>query len=376
MLGARHRLAALGTGVALVATLAGTTTGAPATPPNPTRAKTSRAFLIHLINGGDPIVVEKYTEQGGEIRFEKYGGWVSIPSYEVLRIVPDDSEETSETLPPPTPPGAAEAPLYVATRSGATVRASNVDARGPDVRVSTPEGSLTFHRTDLVGVLRVPAAPAPPEAWITVWGADDGSGGRVPPADAPDARRPPSLTLSDRPHLLELANGVVIQVDGFWLEAGEIRFRRLGGVVGFALNEIARLLPQETEPVRGRLPARFVRRLGPDRVEVRLPEGVKPIRLIGIDPDRERPRPRGPVGHGRSRAPRLPRVRPRALRAGRGLAGLPLPAEWTDAQRRADPRRARRAARRDEEYPLRRPVPGDPGPPVARRRTLEVIPAS
>jgi hypothetical protein len=102
---------------------------------------------------------------------------------------------------------------------------------------------------------------------------------------APEERRPPlPPTLSDRPHLLELANGVVIQVDGFWLEAGEIRFRRLGGVVGFALNEIARLLPQETEPVRGRLPARFVRQLGPDRVEVQLREGVKRVRLIGIDP--------------------------------------------------------------------------------------------
>jgi len=73
-------------------------------------------------------------------------------------------------------------------------------------------------------------------------------------------------------------------VDGFWVEAGEIRFRRLGGVVGFALNEIAKLLPQETESVRGRLPARFVRRLGPDRAEVRLQDGSRRIRLIGVDP--------------------------------------------------------------------------------------------
>jgi endonuclease YncB( thermonuclease family) len=90
--------------------------------------------------------------------------------------------------------------------------------------------------------------------------------------------------LSNRPHLLQLANGVVIQVDGFWLEAGEIRFRRLGGVVGFALGEIARLMPQEVASVRGRLPARFVRRLGPDRIEVRLRGGLKGVRLIGIEP--------------------------------------------------------------------------------------------
>jgi hypothetical protein len=134
-------------------------------------------------------------------------------------------------------------------------------------------------------VLRVPVAPAPPEAWITLWSADDGSGGGSQSVAAPEERRPPlPPTLSDRPHLLELANGVVIQVDGFWLEAGEIRFRRLGVVVGFALNEIARLLPQETEPGRGRLPARFVRQLGPDRVELRLREGVKRVRLIGVDP--------------------------------------------------------------------------------------------
>jgi len=279
---ARPRLVALGTGIALAAAT-GLAAGAPATTGGTTVPKVPRAYLIHLIDGGDPIVVQKYVEQDGAIRFEKYGGWVSIPSYEVLRIVPDDTEETSETLPPPTPPGAPEAPLYVATRSGATVRASNVGAAGPDVRVSTPEGSLTFHRTDLVGVLRVPVPPSAPEAWITLWGSEDGSGGAGPPVSDGRPQTPPPA-LSNRPHLLELANGVVIQVDGFWVEAGEIRFRRLGGVVGFALSEVARLLPQETEPVRGRLPARFVRRLGPDRVEVRLREGVKHVRLIGIDP--------------------------------------------------------------------------------------------
>ena len=104
-----------------------------------------------------------------------------------------------------------------------------------------------------------------------------------PPGRAPNQQAPPP-TLSDRPHLLQLASGVVIQVDGFWLEAGEIRFRRLGGVVGFALGEIARLLPQEAEPVRGRLAVRFVRRLGPDRVEVRLRQELRRVRLIGVEP--------------------------------------------------------------------------------------------
>jgi hypothetical protein len=283
----RH-LAALGTGVALIAALAGPAAAAPATAPEPARAVKPRAFLIHLIDGGDPIVVQKYAEEGGQIRFEKFGGWVGIPRYEVLRIVPDESEETEAMLPPAvtTAGDGASAPLYVATRSGATVRASTVGTTGSEVRLGTPEGSLTFHRADLVGVLRVPAAPAAPEAWITLWGSDGGSAGLGQPGPGPESRpsHGPPPTLSERPHLLQLASGGVVQVDGFWLEAGEIRFRRLGGVVGFALGEIARLLPQEVEPTRGRLAARFLRQLGPDRMEVRVGQSLQRVRLIGVEP--------------------------------------------------------------------------------------------
>jgi hypothetical protein len=284
MLRARRRLAAIGTGVVLATMLGGPAFGAPDATPERGRPKGPRAYLIHLIDGGDPIVVDKYIEQDGQVRFEKYGGWVAIPRYEVLRIVPDESEDAELALPPPAAGASQNAPLYVATRGGATVRATDVDAKGSEVRVSTPEGSLTFNRADLVGVLRVPAAPAPPEAWITLWGADGSPGpGSPAPGPGPDAPgRPPAL--SDRPHLLQLASGVVIQVDRFWLEAGEIRFRRLGGIVGFALGEVARLLPQEIAPVRGRLAVRFVRRLGDDRVEVRVREDLRRVRLIGIAP--------------------------------------------------------------------------------------------
>jgi hypothetical protein len=276
-------LAAIGTSAMLAATLGGPALGAPAATATHGRPKEPRAYLIHLIDGGDPIVVQKYTEEDGQIRFEKYGGWVAIPSYEVLRIVPDESDDAAGTLPPPSPADGSGEPLYVATRGGANVRATSVGAKGPDVQVSTPEGSLTLHRADLVGVLRVPAAPALPEAWITLWGADDGSGSGGQVTAARPGQEAPPPTLSDRPHLLQLSSGVVIQVDGFWLEAGEIRFRRFGGVVGFALSEIARLLPQEIEPARGRLAARFVRRLAPDRVEVRLREGLRRVRLIGVE---------------------------------------------------------------------------------------------
>ncbi len=300
---ATRRLAAIGTGFALAATLGGSAAAAPATAPERARAAKPRAYLIHLIDGGDPIVVQKYTEEDGQIRFEKYGGVVAIPSYEVLRIVPDNSEDAVGTLPAPTrveTPDAAS--LYVATRSGATMRATSVGETGSEVRVSTAEGSLTFHRTDLVGVLRIPAAPAAPEAWITLWGFEDGSGAAAQPTAGSDTRlSAPPPTLTDRPHLLQLANGVVVQVEGFWVEGGEIRFQRLGGVVGFALSEIARFLPQEVEPIGGRLAARFVRRLAPDRLEVRVGQGVQRIRLVGVEPvtgDRALEDPWASLDHG------------------------------------------------------------------------------
>jgi hypothetical protein len=282
---ARRRLAAIGTVGVLALTWQPVVAAPPASSQAPRAAK-PRAFLIHLLDGADPIVVDKYVEEGGEVRFEKYGGWVGIPRYEVLRIVPDESEELTAT------PAAGDGPvedtgetaLYVTTRSGASVRASTVGTAGSEVRVTTPEGSLTFHRGDLVGVLRVPAPPAPPEAWITLWGVDDGGARPGRSGAGPDPGEGPPQALTDRPHLLQLASGVVIQVDGFWLEAGEIRFRRLGGVVGFALGEIARLLPQEVGPFRGRLPVRFVRRLAPDQVEVRLRDGgLRRVRLIGVE---------------------------------------------------------------------------------------------
>jgi endonuclease YncB( thermonuclease family) len=288
MLRVRRRLVTLGSGVALVTALGGPA-GA-ASPPSPARGRPAapRAYLIYLIDGGDPIVVQKYTEQDGQIRFEKFGGWVSIASYEVSRIVPDQSDDAEDaTLPPPTG-DASGTTVYVTTRSGANLRGTNVGAAptsSSEVRVKTAEGSLTLQRADVVGVLRVPAAPAAPEAWITLGGEADGPpAGDSPVPSRPENPRASLAPLSDRPHLLQLANGVVMQVDGFWLEAGEIRFRRLGGVVGFALGEIARLLPQEVASVRGRLPARFIRRLGPDRVEVRLRGALKGVRLIGIAP--------------------------------------------------------------------------------------------
>jgi hypothetical protein len=75
-----------------------------------------------------------------------------------------------------------------------------------------------------------------------------------------------------------------MRVEGFWVEEGEFRFRRLGGIVGIALNEVARLFPEEIAPVRGRTPVRFARRLAPDLLEVRVRSGYHRVRLAGVEP--------------------------------------------------------------------------------------------
>jgi hypothetical protein len=279
-------------------------TAARASGPAAPGAGSPRAYLIYLINAAEPMVVKHYVEEGDEIRFEKYGGWVGIPRYEVLRIVPDEPAAPPPAQPPPAvqplpaaqalPAAGADARLSVTTRSGSSFRATAVTEEGTRVRMRTREGSLTMPRTDLVGVLRVPATPAAPEAWLWLatsheapapWvGAhEDRPATAGAPAHGPavDLPFPP---LSDRPHLLELAGGEVIQIDGFWIEDGQIRFRRLGGVVGFALGEVSRLLPQDLAPTGGRVPVQLVRRLGPDRLEARIGRALERIRLIGVEP--------------------------------------------------------------------------------------------
>jgi hypothetical protein len=282
----RRRTGALAAALALLLLVV---RGALAAPPGGPAPPGPGGYLIYLLDGVEPLVVKRYVEEADQIRFEKYGGWVGIPRYEVLRIVPDEPEPVTAALPPAVT--GADPPLYVATRRGATLRARAVGLDGAHLQVRTSEGSITVSRADIVGVLRIPEAPAAPEAWISLVGANgvggSGVGGGREPGDG--ARGRPGATapvspLSHRPHLLQLAGGVVIQIDGFWIEDGEIRFRRLGGVVGFALSEVARLLPQELPAVAGRLPVQFVRRLGIDRFEARAGRAAQRVRLIGVDP--------------------------------------------------------------------------------------------
>jgi hypothetical protein len=285
----------------------------PRRPANP--APAPRGYLLHLIDGADPIVVKRYVEDGDQIRFEKFGGWVSIPRYEVLKIVPD-LPETSATValppvlpePPPGAPGpgrqaAATDQIYLTTRDGASLQALAVSAEGERLRVQVPDGSFTLARTDVVGIVRIPRSPASyPEAWLTVL-ASEATGGLagspsepVQGGDATGARSPttapgpgspgapPVMARSEGPHLLRMANGQLLRIEGFWVEGREIRFRRLGGMVGIALDEVARLIPEDLAPVNGRTPVRYGGRLGPDLAEVRVRSGSQRVRLIGVEP--------------------------------------------------------------------------------------------
>src|SRR4029453_11686518 len=148
MLRVRQQLATVRFGVALMMALGGPA-GA-ASPPSPARGRPTqpRAYLIYLIDGGDPIVVQKYTEQDGQIRLEKFGGGGSIASYEVRRIVPDEPDDAEDAIPPPATADGPEATVYVTPRSGANVRGTSVGGAptSSELRVRTPEGSLTLQR--------------------------------------------------------------------------------------------------------------------------------------------------------------------------------------------------------------------------------------
>jgi hypothetical protein len=270
-----------------------------ATPPVTTQPATvappHRLFLIYLIDGGDPIVVSRYVEEDGQILFQKYGGWVRIPTFEILKIVPDEPDPADRTINLPTSLPAAEtagAPLrpepelYLTMRGGGNLRVAAFKPEGDQVRVSVGNGAFTVPRSEIMSVVRVPPEGDVPEAWLSILvteGNDPAGGpassGLLPPV--PDPRLP--YQTSDRPHYLRLANGQLMRVDGFWVEDGEVRFRRLGGIVGIALNEVARLFPEELAPVRGRTPVRFVRRVAPGLLEVSVRSGYHHVRLVGVE---------------------------------------------------------------------------------------------
>jgi len=252
-----------------------------------------RGFLIYLIDGGDPIVVSRYLEEHGQIVFEKYGGAVRIPTYEVLRIVPDTAHPADRTANlPPAPvradtggaPLQPESDLYVTMRGGNDLQVASLTPEGDRVRVAVSNGSFTVPRSEIVSVVRVPPGSEIPEAWLSVLvtdAEDRAATGAAPLPATPDPRVP--YQSSDRPHFLRLANGQLMRVEGFWVEDGEFRFRRFGGIIGVAVNEVMRLFPEEIAPVRGRTPVRYVQRVEPDLLEVSVRSGHRRVRLVGIE---------------------------------------------------------------------------------------------
>jgi hypothetical protein len=267
--------------------------------------------------------VKRYIEEGDQIRFEKFGGWVGIPKSEVLKIVPDlPDTQSAGALPPapPEPPEGAPTPgaptpnpadqdrLYLTTRGGASLEALSVVAEGDRLRVRVDDGSFTLARTDVVGIVRIPRVAGQPEAWLTVLASEAAGQAEVGPAsgaksaEAPGApstsgangrptgsprdpgpTAPPAMARGEGRHLLRLANGQVFRVEGFWIEGKEIRFQRLGGMVGLALDEVARLIPEDLASVNGRTPVRYRSQLGPDLLEVEVRSGPQRVRLIGIE---------------------------------------------------------------------------------------------
>ena len=297
---------------------AASSTSSAATAAAESPADAPRPFLIYLKDGSEPILVERYVEDNGEVRFQKYGGWVGIPTSEILKIVPDEpAPETAAALPSGTPeigpaPGNAPSELYLTLRSGGNLKVTAVVPEGERVRVSVPDGSFTVPRADMVGLVRLPAGPETPEAWISIVltgrpgdapthvetaSAPDGTATRdaaptpaggprpltAPPAlEAPGPRLP--YERSDRPHFVRLQNGQLMRLDGFWVEDGQLRFQRFGGVIGVAIAEVMRLIPEEIAPVPGRTQVRFTRQVGPDLFEVAVKSGAQGVRLLGIAP--------------------------------------------------------------------------------------------
>jgi micrococcal nuclease len=253
-----------------------------------------RGFLIYLIDGGEPIVVSRYVEEHGQIVFDKYGGSVRIPTYEIFKIVPDTAHPADRTANLPSAPVLAdtggaplqpESDLYVTMRGGNDLRVASLTPEGDRVRVAVSNGSFTVPRSEIVSVVRVPPDSEVPEAWLSVVvtdAEDRAATGAAPLPGAPDPRVP--YQSSDRPHFLRLANGQLMRVEGFWVEDGEFRFRRFGGIIGVAMNEVMRLFPEEIAPVRGRTPVRFVQRVESDLLEVSVRSGHRRVRLVGVEP--------------------------------------------------------------------------------------------
>ena len=193
------------------------------------------------------------------------------------------------------------------------------------------------------GVLRVPAPPASPEAWITLWGGDDGRTRGDPPVTAPAEaaaeRRParpqrspapaPARERRRHPGRRLLARGwrdpLPATRRGRGVRAGRDRpAAPAGGRAGPRTPRGPVRPAARSRPAGGPVAARSCRR----------------IRLIGIEPVGRSPTApaRGPVGRARREGSWSTSSSTASGPEPDGrLARLRLPAERADAERRADP---------------------------------------
>ncbi len=273
----------------------------------PLASQKPRIYFLYIHHDRDPLVVDNYREEKGEIVFEKYGGKIRIPKDEILRIVPDQPDslglvqESGPSLLPPNLTSQSPTTLYLSLRGGGNLKVSKLVQEKDRLRVTLDEGSFTIPTAEVVGILRIPTiGEQQPEAWLEVKGEGAPAGAPLQPESTPsqpgaatwsgpilpsrEQDVPPMVSASrssDRPHLLQTASGKTIRVEKFWIEAGEVKFSRFGGVVGIPLSDVRKLTPEASG--QERVPARLARLVGPTLLEVRVKGEVRRVRLLGIE---------------------------------------------------------------------------------------------
>jgi len=195
---------------------------------------------------------------------------VPAPAIEALPVQPVTAPAATPEPAPPHP--------------SAPVRPAPAPAAAPEPPRPTPPAQVASLPPSPIPARRIFPPPAPAGAPAAPPPFTVAALPREAPPEPPKVERIlPSVSSSTKPHLLEMASGETIQVKGFWIEEGQLKFRRFGGMVGIALSEVLKLVPEEPEPSGERVPARFVRLLGPTLLEVRVKAEGRRVRLLGIE---------------------------------------------------------------------------------------------
>lgn len=271
-----------------------------------------RGGVTHYLSlrSGGHLKVSEVRPEGDRLRVVLDEGSFTIPATEVVAILRISAGGAAKSeawllvtrggtgpaspllLAPPPPPFAVEpSPPMVAS-----VPALPEPADSPPVaaapRVAVPEPSPAPDPEPTPPILTAPeptpapAAPVAPPDRVAPPSPPPVSLAALPPTppESPEVERGLAVRSSHRPHLLEMVSGKTIRVEGFWIEDGEVKFRRFGGMVGVALSEVLTLIPEAPRLSSERLPVRLLRLLGPTLLEVRVKGKARQVRLLGIEP--------------------------------------------------------------------------------------------